>query len=396
VNRFVAAILMITFSSMLLTGCWDRKELNQIGIAMAIGLDKSEDGKIQLTSQIVRPSAMEKKGGGNQPPYELVISSGDTIFEAIRHTVKEFDRRSFFSHIKVIVVGEDFAREGLGETIDFITRSHELRKTTLLVVASGSKASEVIGIKHGLDKIQANYMEGILKNQKVESSSAVSRVIDFIKTMPGEGINPVTGVFKLVDVMGVSSEGNEPEVHKGLKLTGSAVYKKDKLAGFLDNNDALGLNIITGKCKKVTINVKAPNNSTVAIELIRTKCTIVPLIKKGKTSFKVVIKAEGNLTEVEGSIDISNQQVFDSIDREFAKHLKSITEDCIKKVQYEMKTDVLGFGRAIEIKHPKYWKKIEKQWNDMFPTVAYNVDVGTHLNRTGLSLKPLNAKKLGK
>ena len=68
-KKIVAVILTITFSSLLLTGCWDRKELNQLGIAMAIGLDKGDDGKIQLTSQIVRPGAMEKQGGGNEPPY---------------------------------------------------------------------------------------------------------------------------------------------------------------------------------------------------------------------------------------------------------------------------------------------------------------------------------------
>ena len=89
-KKIVALLIIITLTAMLLTGCWDRKELNQLGIAMAIGLDKGDDGKIQLTSQIVRPAAMEKQGGGNEPPYELVISSGDSIFEAIRHTVKVF------------------------------------------------------------------------------------------------------------------------------------------------------------------------------------------------------------------------------------------------------------------------------------------------------------------
>ncbi|EGD48692.1 germination protein, Ger(x)C family [Ruminiclostridium papyrosolvens DSM 2782] len=400
-KKLFLVILMAALSAMLLTGCWDRKELNQLGIAMAIGLDKGDDGKIQLTSQIVRPSAIQKKGGGNEPPYELVISSGDSVFEAIRHTVKEFDRRSFFSHIKVIVVGEEYAREGLEDTIDFITRSHELRKTTWLIVASDCKASEVLGVKHGLEKVQANYMEGILKSQEIESSSAISKVIDFIKAMPGEGNNPVTGVFSLMDVKSVPSEGTEPEQRKGLKLSGSALFKKDKLAGFLDNKDTLGLNILNGKCKKTSINVQALNNkadSQVTIELIKIKCSIKPSInKEGNISFNVAIKAEGNMTEVKQDLDVTNLQLFEQINSNFSNYIKLLTDKSINNIQKNMKTDVIGFGRTFEIKYPKIWSKIKDKWNDaIFPNVSYTVKVDTRLNRTGLTLKPLNAKKLGK
>ncbi|WP_024834285.1 Ger(x)C family spore germination protein [Ruminiclostridium josui] len=400
-KKTVVVIFIITFFSMLLTGCWDRKELNQLGIAMAIGFDKGADGRVQLTSQIVRPAAMEKQGGGNEPPYELVISSGDSIFEAIRRTIKEFDRRSFFSHIKVIVVGEDYAREGLGDTIDFITRSHELRKTTWLVVTSDCKAAEVLGVKHGLEKIQANYMEGILKSQKIDSSSAVSKVIDFIKTMPGEGKNPITGVFKLINVKSVPIEGTEPEERKGLELNGAALFKKDKLVGFLDYKETLGLNILIGKCSKTSINVEAlkdNSSSKVTIELIKIKCSIKPSINdKGNILFNISIKAEGNMTEVDQDLDVTNLQLFEQINNKFSNYIKLLTDKTIKNIQENMKTDVLGFGRAFEIKYPKTWSKIKNKWNDeIFPNVSYTLKVDTCLNRTGLTLKPLNAKKIDK
>ncbi|WP_242855786.1 Ger(x)C family spore germination protein [Ruminiclostridium josui] len=372
-----------------------------MGIAMAIGFDKGADGRVQLTSQIVRPAAMEKQGGGNEPPYELVISSGDSIFEAIRRTIKEFDRRSFFSHIKVIVVGEDYAREGLGDTIDFITRSHELRKTTWLVVTSDCKAAEVLGVKHGLEKIQANYMEGILKSQKIDSSSAVSKVIDFIKTMPGEGKNPITGVFKLINVKSVPIEGTEPEERKGLELNGAALFKKDKLVGFLDYKETLGLNILIGKCSKTSINVEAlkdNSSSKVTIELIKIKCSIKPSINdKGNILFNISIKAEGNMTEVDQDLDVTNLQLFEQINNKFSNYIKLLTDKTIKNIQENMKTDVLGFGRAFEIKYPKTWSKIKNKWNDeIFPNVSYTLKVDTCLNRTGLTLKPLNAKKIDK
>ncbi len=399
-KKIVAVILTITFFSMLLTGCWDRKELNQLGIAMAIGLDKGDDGKVQLTSQIVRPAAIEKQGGGKEPPYELVISSGKSIFEAIRNTVKEFDRRSFFSHTKVIVVGEDYAREGLGDTIDFVTRSHELRKTTWLIVASDCKASEVLGVKHGLEKIQANYMEGILRSQKVDSNSTVTKVIDFIKAMPGEGSNPITGVFSLINVKSVPAEGTEPEERKGLKLSGSALFKKDKLIGFLGNNETLGLNILTHKFNRIPISLQATRDQPdekVVVEIIKIHCSVKPSINKGQIQFNVAIKAEGNLTEVKDDMDVTNLKIFDEINSNFSEFLRNTTDNSIRVIQKNMGTDVIGFGRAFELKYPKTWSKIKTRWNDeIFPNVSYTVTVDARLNRTGMTLRPLNAKKLDK
>ncbi|WP_237766612.1 Ger(x)C family spore germination protein [Peribacillus simplex] len=60
-----AVKLMLTFSicssTLLLAGCWDRVEINNIGIVLAAGLDKTAEDKIVLSVQIAIPEAM---GGG--------------------------------------------------------------------------------------------------------------------------------------------------------------------------------------------------------------------------------------------------------------------------------------------------------------------------------------------
>lgn len=234
IKKIIVIMLITSITTLMLTGCWDRKELNELGIVAAMGLDKDpETGNILLTNQILRPGLLEKNsGGGNESPYEIVITSGATIFEAIRNTVKEFDKRSLHSHIKVIVISEAIAREGLNDIIDLISRSHEIRKSTWLVVSYGSKAQDILGLKHGLAKVQANYMEGIIRRQKISPGVTTSSVIDFIKKMPGEAIHPVTGVFKIINVQSIPPEGTEPESKEGLKLTGTAVSKRINLLVF--------------------------------------------------------------------------------------------------------------------------------------------------------------------
>ncbi len=399
-KKITFIIVIASIITSILTGCWDRRELNELGIVAAIGLDKdTKTGNILLTSQIVRPGALEKKGGGgNEPPYEIVITSGTTIFEAIRNTVREFDRRSFFSHVKVIVISEELAREGLNDVIDLITRSHELRKTAWLVISSGSRAQDMLGIKHGIDKIQANYMLGIIKRDKISPYVTTSSVMDFIKKMPGEVIQPVTGVFKIVNVESIPPEGTQPEKKEGIKLTGTAVFKKDKLIGFLNEEETLGFSILSKNKKNVPINVPSPLNDKkeICIEIVNIKSNIKPVIIGNKISFNIEVKVEGNIAEVQDNIDVSNLEIFDKVNVKFSEFIQNELEIALKKIQGDLKIDTLGFGNSLQRKYPKYWNDIKGQWDTIFPTVAYKLTVETRLKRTGLSLKPVNAKKADK
>jgi spore germination protein KC len=56
-----------------------------------------------------------------------------------------------------------------------------------------------------------------------------------------------------------------------------------------------------------------------------------------------------------------------------------------------LKTDILGFGSALNRKYPSEWKKVKEQWNTIFVDVPYTINVHTTIKDTGLILKPLNA-----
>jgi spore germination protein KC len=380
-----------------LTGCWDRKELSELGIVTALGIGKdSETGKITLTSAVMRPGSLSKEGGGgsSESPYEIVVTTGNTIFEAIRNTNKEFDRRSFFSHIKVIIVEEGLARDGLSDVIDFVTRSHEIKKFTWLVVAQGEEAKKVLGIKHGIDNVQSTYMEGIINKQNLNPDVTSARIIDFIQKMPDEGISPVTGVFKVEEVEGVPEAGKEPENRKGLALGGTAVFNKDKLVGFLDYDETRGFNYLIGNIKSGAIHIPSlrDKNKNIAIEVGRTKSKIKPLINNGTISFDIEISVEGNVTEVEDTSDVSDPKQFEKVRDAFMQSIKKDVSASITKIQKDLRTDIIGSGSAFERKYPKEWKKIQKQWETLFPNVAFNIKIKANLKHTGLLKKPINSK----
>ena len=47
-------------------GCWDRKEINDIGFVIGTGLDLAKNGNMQATLQVAVPSPSTQTGGGRK------------------------------------------------------------------------------------------------------------------------------------------------------------------------------------------------------------------------------------------------------------------------------------------------------------------------------------------
>lgn len=119
--------MLITFVSVLscvvLSGCWDRIEINDMAIVMATGVDYEND-KVHLTAQIFVPRKAgggDSTGGSGSPSGVTLIrtAEGQNIAEALNRLQRKVPRNMFWGHCEVIVINEDAGKHGLREYIDF-------------------------------------------------------------------------------------------------------------------------------------------------------------------------------------------------------------------------------------------------------------------------------------
>lgn len=393
----IKKIFLIFITSMLtflpLTGCWDRKELNEIGIVIAMAIDKEQKGgKYIITSQVVNPTSPANKQSKDSPT-ELVTASADSLLEAVRNNAKKFDRLSYFSHVRMIVVSDKVAQEGINDVIDFIVRAHQLRNNIWFMVSQNKEAREVLTINCGIEDIQAYHLEGIIKGKKLNTEISSAKVLDIIKKIQGNGTNPTTGAFKVIN------EKNNPigdgDNKNCIRLSDTAVFNKDKLVGYLNNTETRGFNMIMGNTKSTAVRVPSNKNENkyMSIDVRKVKSNIKPQIVDGKVSFTINVKVQGNIFEVPDNTDVSELKEFYKVNDKFKKAIEYDVNKAIVKAQKNLKTDIFGFGSALYRTYPKEWKKVEEQWNTSFVQVPYTVNVETKLNRTGLILKPAHVKE---
>ncbi|CAM4490809.1 hypothetical protein U9M73_02815 [Paenibacillus phoenicis] len=91
VKRFVLVPISLAMI-LLLSGYWNRNELNELSIVLAMGIDKADD-LYEVSFQVVNPNQMSRKQSSERTPTFVFSVRADSISEAVRknggHVVAE-------------------------------------------------------------------------------------------------------------------------------------------------------------------------------------------------------------------------------------------------------------------------------------------------------------------
>lgn len=388
-TMFIILIVFLLFT----TGCWNRRELNELAITLAIGLDRTKDGQYLVTAQVVNPGelATGKGGGGGSDGSPTIIyqAKGETIFEAFRQMTKESPRKIYPSHLRTLVIGESLAKKGIGKPLDILSRDWELRSDFYIVVAKGMKAAEILKVPTSLEKIPANEIFDTLEVSAAAWSATSSvNLDDLISDIVNEGKQPVlTGIQadikgdKKTSLSKQNVEMIDPPAR--LKFQGLAVFNEDKLVGWLNEKQSKTYTVITNKEKSTAVNLSCPKGGKAVYEVKRSNTEMKGKIKNGKPEIDLNIHVEGNLGEVECQIDLTKPETIEKLEKIYEKEAKRFFMNSIKQVQKNEKVDIFGFGEAIHRADPKAWKKLKKDWDKNFEHVPVNIKVQGEIRNIG-------------
>jgi len=384
----IVIILAILFS----TGCWNRRELSEIGIIGAAAIDAEAD-KIKLTYEVITPKRLDTKSG-DEAPASYFQSEGETIFEASRNSTLKLNKKLFWSHANVFYFNEMSAKDGLLTYLDFFNRGHESRGYVNIAIAKGESAYKIIGIGGLKGEVPSSYVEAVFENSAVNGKAASIKIVDFLKTYYEEGIEPVVGAIQTIkrNETELKMPTDKKEEYMPL-VEGLAVFKEDILVGFFDGIQTRGFNFARDKIKSGIIVSASPDGRGVnSIEIIKSSGKLNVQIKDGEYYCTVKIEINGMLNEETGKEDISNLEAITKIENNTSENIKNEIKSSIKKAQ-EYKTDIFGFGQSIHKKYPAKWKIIKNDWNDIFSTLEIKVEVKTNIEKVGVSNEQLSAKE---
>ncbi len=401
VRRYMSISVLLAIVPVVLsmTGCWSRKEIEDIGFVLSIGVDHAaEEGEIMITVHIAKPFAISTgvAGAVDEKPFWQVSSTGHTVFEAWRNLRQQSPRRPLLHHSRFIVFGEEFARGGIREAIDFFSREGEVRETNTVVVAKGVKASEVVWNEFELERMPAEGALGIMKIAVQELSTAVMVTLnDFLQILEVEGHEAVASRAELVRRPSFEDPRGELKretISVSGRETGAAAFKGDKLVGWLDKTQTRGLQWVKGKVRGgiIVIEQLETEDKLASIEILRASSAVIPKIVDGRPFVLIKVGALGNLGETQEYFDpMESQEIWISMERRMAEMIKHEIQAALDIAKYEFNSDIFGFGAEIYRKYPKEWMKLKDRWDEEFRKLDVEIEVETSLRRSGLTRRSI-------
>ncbi|MEK3663045.1 Ger(x)C family spore germination protein [Paenibacillus sp. FSL F4-0236] len=387
-KRRALLLCVVILIQLFVTGCWSRRELNDLAIAVGIGIDKIGD-QYQVSAQVVLPSQIAgSKGGSPQSPVNLYKATGNTVYEALRKITTLSPRKIYISHLRILVLGEALAKEGISDVLDFMSRDTEIRNDYFIVVAKDTKAEDALKILTSLEKIPAVRLFSSLEtSEKQWAPTSTVTLGTLITELVSKGKNPVlTGVVinGNVDVGQTQKNVETVDSPTELKYSGLALFKEDKLIGWLNPEESKVYNYLTNKVKSTVFYIQCPEGKKVSLDVFEAHSKIKGSMHNDNPEISIEQHIESDIGEVQcRNLDLTNPKTITELEQIANQKVVHLFETTIKKVQQEFKSDIFGFGEVIHRSNPQAWKKLKDNWDQTFVNLPVSVKTDIKIRQLG-------------
>ncbi|WP_020060983.1 Ger(x)C family spore germination protein [Bacillus sp. 123MFChir2] len=386
-----ALCMILVFSLVFLTGCWDRTELNDLAIELGWGLDQAKNNKLEISAQFIIPSKMGMGQSGRSNAGKSVFiesGTGRDILEAGLMMQTKLSREVFRGHQRVIVIGEQLARRGLAPVLDAYSRDPDIRLRADTLVVKGSTAKQFLEASNPLETIPA--LGALKEHMQIEELGDTS-LLNFLIAGTSDGINPILPVIKLIH----SSKKQDKTNFKGFQIVGGAIFNKNlKLVGYINIQKWLTTLWLVNRLSKQTITATVPQgNGSASLYMTKIDRKIKPIIRGNTIKYDIVLSGEGTIQENNTNLDLTQPKNLILLEHVLEKESEKQALQTIKKVQKQYGTDIFGFGEAIHHKYPSKWKGLKKNWDKQFRKVEVSIHANLTIRRVGLTGPSLQVKK---
>jgi spore germination protein KC len=368
----------------MLTGCWDRRELEERTSVVAIAVD-AVPGKEELyrvTVQIPIPIKIigsgGKGGGTSENVVKIMSVTGRTMLDAMSNLQRRLNQRLFIGHTRVLAISEEVARKGMRHIMDSFRRDPQIRRLMWPIIVKG-EASTLLKIKPKLVQVPVVYLMDL-----IESGSKLEIIPDqtlgdyFIQTS-NKTMNPYLNYV----------EASADQV----KWIGLAVFSGQRMVGVLNDMQSWVLLQLRNKEKGGDVVIPMPGYKgefvTFRPHFISTKLHVLEHYgSSGQTHHdthgaRYTVELQGDIVEMTNPLQMDPKAYIQEMQKLIKQEMEKRARNLIRILQKEYRSDVLKLGSSLRAHHyHDYWKKHD--WNKEFPNFPIQVEYIIKLRRLGM------------
>ena len=381
----------------LLSGCYNYRELNELGITTAVSIDYKDDA-FYVMAEVINPIKQQDASSSNNSPFINYNSSSTSLQDAFRKVVLDSPRQLYAAQLEIIVLSEEVVNNHLEEVLEYFARNPETRTEIKIIVAKTEDSTKAITLQTLLTSLSSS---NIIKSLDLQSKVLGMDYPVTLNELLNMYIDPyLEVVLPSMTLYGDYEIGDEKEnittssPKAIVKIDGSTITKDNKILGYLDLEESKVLSMINGKLNETIIKMNY-NDGYIVFEPNRIKVSKELDIKNN--IIKINISGYSKTKEIQSNINIKNPKEVEKLNKALNKELEKKVTDTFTSIREKYDTDIFGFQELYYRTNHKYFKENCTNWyEDIYPKIKLEVKANVRLYEKGSTLGGLRYERKNK
>lgn len=353
------------FCLMFSTGCnatgslfANYRPIEQLKLVHTLGFDLHEDG---LTLSIC---------GGEQDGQGIVrlSATGRNITECL-DKLQDFSGKEelYYAHTRYVLVGEDYAKQGLGDVMQYLESSNQLRSDLPLFIIKNSSAKHLM-FSAGREESSINEIMEAVMRDCAKQGKAFPFTCGDIGSFSAEYGSALACALAVTNTKEADPDGGAQELTP--LVSGYGIIRNGDLVGYLSEQASRGVNFLINETGTEPFTILF-DGLPVSLRVTKTEPHLCPRFSKnGMIELTIELELEATLEETEQKAQPDPEHV--------AMTMESTVQQWMEEILMTMRnteTDFLGFGPRIAIAYPKMHTDSPIQWTQRMKTLPMHATV---------------------
>lgn len=376
--RKAKALLVLLSCMLVMTGCWDKVELEDRAFVLAIGVDKAEvpttdevaEARDKYLFTFVNPDTAKAEEGKVLDFVTFQVQAPSYTI-GITRLLQSFAQFHSYEHTKVLIFGRELMEDPvlLKSMLDNFARGHQFN-ISMYVFTTHNKAADIFQAKLKMKSLLAYYITGIADNEKYASRVGKLTLLDFMRQVldnDGDAVIPSLDLHE-----------------NGLTSSYLAMIKGYKYIGHMDAKETVAWKWLNGEAKGGVIQIQdgdipVPfNYSTFKRRIYLDK------IEGNKIYITYDMETEGSIEEYILGKKLLYRDKIQQLERELEQIIVKDSMYLVKKMKEEYKVDLLGIRDFLRKFHPMVYEEVMKDFENNFQdNIIINVKAEVKIRRVG-------------
>ena len=337
-----------------LGGCYDYKEINNLAIITAIGIDY-EDNNYIVTLEVLNDQT--DKDSAKIKSYTKT-GKDETLAKALEKTADLLSDQANYTQVKLMILSKTIVDGKFNSIIDFFMRSTYFRENFYVISSIDTSPKDILNNKTDESPVASSAIINLLDSLNYSSNNAVLKSFDQV-------VEETLAFGKDTCFSNITLENEQ------FKIDGLTIFNNYEYKDTIKNKYAVLYNILTNNFYRPIFS-KNYNNSYFSIAITEGKVEI----NLDTSTISLTGKLTGKIMNNEPNFDIRDLDELDTLNNDFKEILNNDFKDFIEILQ-ENKSDILFLSN-------KYYQENRIKEENFWHNLDINTNISFAINKKGL------------